>query len=117
MIKYSESNENQNKISEQVDIIDYRYCNDFILRLKGKNNNEEIIIAKVPSSGSLKETIEKVEARIDKSIPEKLQKGASIAIPKVKFSINKSYDILLGKHLANKGFEDYFFAIAQQGFW
>ncbi|MCK4677523.1 MAG: hypothetical protein KAT48_05275 [Bacteroidales bacterium] len=114
VIKYSESNEIHNKISEQVDIIDYRDCNDFILRLKGKNNNEGIIVAKVPPLGSLKETIEKVESRIDKSTPEKLQQGASMAIPKVKFSVDKSYDILLGKHLANKGFEDYFFAVAQQ---
>ncbi len=76
----------------------------------------EIIIAKVPREKTLLKTIEGVEDRVKNPtysyrelIPDDI-----LAIPKINLNTNKIYGELLGKHLANKGFEKYFFALAEQ---
>ena len=96
----------------------------------------EIIIAKVPREATLLETIKQVENRINNPTPKQLNTsttkhlndsttkqyststtlipGDILAIPKINLDISKEYSELLGKHLANKGFEKYFFAIANQ---
>ncbi|MEA3479846.1 MAG: hypothetical protein U9R60_16820 [Bacteroidota bacterium] len=87
----------------------------------------EIIIAKVPRERTLLKTIENVEKRINKpttnnqqpttnpySTSTTLIPGDILAIPKINLNVNKEYGELLGKHLANRGFEKYFFAMAQQ---
>jgi len=76
----------------------------------------EIIIANVPREKTMLATIESVEKRLNHSnysyrelIPDDI-----LAIPKINLDLNKEYSELLGKFLVNKGFEEYFFAQAEQ---
>ena len=105
---------NREKIRKQVELYDYVDCNNFIIRLKGKDSSNELYLAKVPFGKTMEETILGVEKRVSTTGPEQLKEGDLLVIPKIKFSIEKSYTELLGKHLANRGFEKYFFAVADQ---
>jgi len=87
----------------------------------------EIIIAKVPLERTLLKTIEGVENRLNNPTTNNQQPTTKhyststtlipddiLAIPKINLDFNKDYNELLGKHLANKGYEEYFFAMANQ---
>ncbi len=102
------------RIRDQVEIYDNQGCNNFILKLNGISDENELYLAKVPLMKTLGETIRTVEERISNSNPASLNDGDVLVVPKLKVSVNKSYDELLGKHLANDGFERYFFAVADQ---
>jgi hypothetical protein len=105
---------NQDRIREQVELYDYVDCNDFIVKLNGTDDSNELYLAKIPFDQTMEQTIGSVEERIATSTPEQLKEGDLLVIPKINVNIDKTYDELLGKHLANKGFEKYFFAVADQ---
>ncbi len=107
-------NSYKRNLLKQVEIIDYRNNRDFIIRLKGRNQDEEIILAKVDLGKTLEITIDNIKEKIRNSKWENLKNDDVLIIPKIDFSIEHSYKLLLGKHLANKGFEDYFFDRAEQ---
>jgi len=105
---------NQDNIREQVELYDYVDCNDFIIKLNGNDDSNELYLAKVSFDQTMQQTINSVEDRITNSVPEQLNEGNLLTIPKINFNVDKTYDELLGKHLANEGFEKYFFAVADQ---
>lgn len=80
----------------------------------------EIIVAKVPREKTLLKTIKSVEQRLNNSTSQQVNTSTNLlpndilAIPKINLNVNKQYSELLGKHLANSGFEKYFFAIVEQ---
>jgi len=100
--------------NRQVTIFDYRNPDDFIVRLVGKEENKEIILAKVHPAKTLKETMITVLVRMQLAAPEELIFLDELVIPKINLEIEHSYDELLGKFLANPGFKEYFFARASQ---
>jgi hypothetical protein len=99
---------------QQVKIYDYRNPDDFIVRLEGKEENKEIILAKVQPGKTVKETLITVLVRMQLSAPEDLIFLDELIIPKINLEINHSYDELVGKFLANPGFTEYFFTQASQ---
>jgi hypothetical protein len=101
-------------LRNQVEIIDYREQRDFIVRLCPAGTDDEIIIARVRSGRTLLEMYETVNARIAQSQPKPIREKDLLMIPKLDFSIEHRYDDLLGLHLRNEGWEDYFVAAAEQ---
>lgn len=110
--KYSD--ELNRKLRDQVEVIDYVNYRDFIVRLKSKHPDDEIILARVKPERTLLETYQTVNARIARSVPVLLVENDILHIPKFDVSIDHSYSSLLGLFLLNKGFEDYFVAEARQ---
>lgn len=100
-------------IRELVKVYD-RDMKDFIISVSNPDENDEIIIAAITPSQTLSKTIEKTIARIKKSEPTPLVENDRLVIPLVTIIANKKYSELYGVHLANKGFESYFFAEAMQ---
>jgi hypothetical protein len=101
-------------LRDQVEIIDYRDRRDFIVRLNAADAGDEIIIARVKPEKTLLGTYETVNARIARIEPEPIGERDLLMVPKIDLSIEHSYAELLGLHLRNEGWEDYFIAAAEQ---
>jgi len=100
--------------NQQVRVYDYRNPDDFIVRLEGKEENKEIILAKVQPNKTIKETLITVLVRMQLAAPEELIFLDEMVIPKINVNIEHSYDELSGQHLSNPGWTEYFFARASQ---
>lgn len=111
--KYTDSGKHK-KLGNQVDVIDYKNRNDFIIRLKPTSKTDEIILAKVSPNESLYDTIDRVKQRINQSKPMQLEKNDILIIPKLNFNITHNYSELKGKTVQNKGFDKYFVNQARQ---
>jgi len=101
-------------MQQQVRIFDYRHPDDFIVTLSTADPDAEIILAKIPPQNSLKEMVAAVSERIERSFPEEFSNIDEIMIPKIHLESEKRFEELIHQHLANKGFEEWFFAEARQ---
>lgn len=108
------NSEEKEKMRKQVRFFDYRNPDDFILSLKGKDPGMEIILAKTELTGTLGEMIGIIDSRIRQSYPEEISEMDELIIPKIDLSVFHTYNELIGKFLANRGFRDFFFAEAGQ---
>ena len=102
------------QMGEQVEILDYKDNQNFIVRLKEESPDDEIVLAKVSPEATLLKTYQKVQSKIANSQSMRLEKDDILHIPKFDIALLHSYSPLLGIHLANKGFEEYFFDEAVQ---
>ncbi len=102
------------EMARQVTILDYVDKNDFIISLSNPGENDKIILAQLLPGSTLKETIDLVNQRIKNGNPEPLAPGDWLIIPEISLQSSHSYSELMGKHLVNKGYEQYFFAAALQ---
>jgi hypothetical protein len=99
---------------EQVEIVDYKDYGNFIIRLASTHPDDEIVLASVPRGGTLRETYEDVNSRVERSAPRPMEENDVLVIPRLNVSIRHSYSPLLGLYLMNKGFEEYFVDEARQ---
>ncbi len=111
--KYSSKPEHKN-IKKQVEILHYENQKNFIIRLNSKSIDDEIILAKIAPGKTVLKTFEKVNSKISGCRPMYLEKNDILQMPKFNLALLHSYSSLLGVHLVNKGFEDYFFYEATQ---
>jgi hypothetical protein len=102
------------EMQEQVSIYDYRNPDDFIIRLETADPSMEIIIAKMEPEGTIKASYQSVSERMEQSVPEEFSNIDELIIPKIKLSSKRSFSELIHQHLANRGFEKWFFAVASQ---
>ena len=107
-------NSNNNELYQQVEVFDYKNKDNFIVRIKSNNQNEEIILAKVQLCGTLRATVEQTNARINNNVPVLMAKTDKLIVPKINFDIHHKYNQLKDKYLANKGFEEFYFLEASQ---
>jgi hypothetical protein len=104
------------KLLKQVRILNYRDTNDFIVEFKTKSKGDTLILAKVPAQDTLAETVKDVCSRIEKPLSEQPD-DIRIFVPKIDFNLLRTYDELLGKHLAltnRREYSDWFIADARQ---
>jgi hypothetical protein len=115
---FNYSDDRHGSLRSQVEIIEYSHRNDFIIRLKSKHPDDEIILAMTDPGETLLETYEKVNWRIARSERyssiDELRGNDFLQIPKIDLSIDHEYSSLLGLNLLNKGYEKYFVAEARQ---
>lgn len=102
------------KLSRQLDILDYRDDNNFIVGLKSSSPKDEIILAKITPKGTLLETVEFVLSRIKSQPPSKIRDGETLRIPKLDFDLLHFYSELTGRDFLNKGFKMYSISQAVQ---
>ena len=99
---------------DQVTVLDYINDNDFIISLRSKSVNDEIILAKIPPKETLLDMIQSVQERISKSQPSKIAEDDPVRIPKCDFDVEHSFEELLGVFLKNTGWEDWYIYKAYQ---
>jgi hypothetical protein len=92
----------------QVEIIDYHDSGDFVIRLRSTRPDDEIVLANVTPENTLLETYRAVNARVERSTPDRLANNDVLMIPLIDLAVHHSYDSLLDLNLLNEGFEEYF---------
>lgn len=81
----------------QILIYDYQSENDFIIKLKTKSPDDELILAKITPGPTLQETITQTLKRIAQSKPEFVNKEHDrLAIPKLNFDLRGDFPELEG---------------------
>ena len=95
-------------------MIDYKTDDDFIMSLKSKSSNDEIILAKIESKETLLSTILAVNKRIKEATPSSLKEDEVLNIPKLDFNLKHSFPELENKLFKNKGWEGWFISKTMQ---
>ena len=103
--KFSYSNHRHEKLQGQVSVYDYRNDNDFILSLRSKSDDDEIILAKVKPGKSLLGTYQAVAKRVDAGKKTEIWENESLKVPKIDFDLSYSFPELEGKQFLNSGWE------------
>ncbi|OFZ55050.1 MAG: hypothetical protein A2328_02845 [Bdellovibrionales bacterium RIFOXYB2_FULL_36_6] len=83
-------------LGKQVNIFDYKGVDDFIILLKSKSANDDIVLVKTPPKGTLLDMVNDAEWRIKKSKPEDLKHADSLYVPEMNFDIKHDYKELVG---------------------
>jgi hypothetical protein len=91
-------NENDN-ISTQVSVLSYVSDDNFVIRLKTKEDDEQVILAKIAPSKTLQATIDSVLPRIDSNSSWGVNPQDDLAIPKIDFDLTKTFTELEGRRL------------------
>jgi hypothetical protein len=81
----------------QVSIYDYQSENDFVIKLKTKSSDDELILAKIAPGPTLQATIAQTLKRIAQNKPEFVNsKIDQLAIPKLNFDLRGDFPELEG---------------------
>lgn len=83
----------------QVRLLNFRTTNNFIIELKTKSENDTLILAKMTPQSTLAETVGEVLQRTKTAATPEADL-VKLLVPKMDFSLTRTYDELLGKHLA-----------------
>ena len=94
--EFNPHEEKHRNLGEQVSIYYYKYdykksSADFVIELKAKSANEEIIIAQITPGKTLLETIRNTQEIITESRPNSLRKYETLQIPKFDFDIEHNF--------------------------
>lgn len=111
---FSSTNQQHEKLSNQVAILDYKSEDDFILLLTSKSINDQIVLAKVAPNKTLLQTYATVVHRMSKVKASELKDDETLRIPKVDFDLSHSFSELENKRIMNKGWEGWSIAKAKQ---
>ncbi len=97
-------------ISKQnVRILGYWDDDKFIIRLTLKDDTDELILAKGFDMNHPKDALDEID-KYDKHAPSEINDVDQFEMPKLHVDHRHDYIELMGKSLANQGFEEYFIA-------
>jgi hypothetical protein len=85
-----------------------------IIQLRCKSEDDEMILALVEPKDSLIETIESVMKRVQNPSSSRTRGPDALAIPKLDFNVEHSFEELANRAFENEGWEDWFIARALQ---
>jgi hypothetical protein len=77
-------------------IYDYKSPDDFIIELKSKSTDDQLILAKVDPGATLGATTRTVLQRMKLAPPEYTDAGDALAVPKLNFDLRKDFQELEG---------------------
>jgi len=81
----------EDKVAGQVVVLDYGDHDDFILELKTRSRGDRLILAKVPPSPTLEETVQRVSRRMEEGAPTEMGKLETLMIPVVDFDVSRVF--------------------------
>jgi hypothetical protein len=91
----------------QVNVLDYKSDDDFIVALQPEDENERIVLAKLSPADTLQKTVAAVRSRAGsaklKPGQGKLQTGESLVVPTVNIDVWKMYEELYHKLITTPG--------------
>jgi hypothetical protein len=85
---------------DQVEICDYQSEDDFVIKLKTKAAEDELILAKISPGATLQATIQGVLERVKHSKNETPDDDDRFAVPKLNFDLRRDFSELEGLVLA-----------------
>jgi hypothetical protein len=92
--------ENKDKLPhgvfDQVKIYDYQGPNDFIIKLKTKDPQDELILAEIAPGTTLQTTIDNVLKRMNSGKVETAKELDNLSIPKLNYDLAKDFSDLEG---------------------
>jgi len=91
----------QSRMLPQVRLFAYEGPDDFVIELRSKAKEDQLILAKVSSAATLGETVEAVVRRTA-AAPEEAVPGDILAVPLANFDITREYGELYGRRLVAK---------------
>jgi hypothetical protein len=94
---------------ENVKIIKYENDDKFIIKLQLKDRSDELILAKGYDMKNPQTVVEEIKKNNKKYLPT-IGESDRFKAPKLHLDHRRDYLELIGKYLANKGFESYFIA-------
>ena len=114
--QYMPGREADDRVAEQVRILDYRDPSDFIVQLETKSRDDTLILAKVAPASTLDATLRTVLERTQAAAPDSLQKLESLMIPVIDIDRQKTYPELCNRKLTtdNKEINGRHFSLVTQ---
>lgn len=97
--------ETAQKLRDQVELVHYKSDEEFIIRLKDKDEKEDLFLARLPKEETLEKMLQRADSLVSEPIP--LTSYDRLNIPLIAFDIKKSYKEFIGQPVLNKGFESY----------
>jgi hypothetical protein len=91
-----------------VRVLEYENDNKFIIELKLKNQDDQLILAKGFDMQNPSKVIEKIN--MDREYTPSIRDIDSFEAPKITLDYSRIYEEMLGKFLANKGFKKHYIA-------
>ncbi len=118
--------QHESALEQQVKILSYHSVDDFVLELKTKSQQDELILAKIPPGTTLAATIAAVRERIEKRPAEPADtewdcRQEPLAIPLLGFNVRREYAELTGKGIKSQdltidiALQDIFFRLDETG--
>ena len=102
------------RAGEQVEVIYYNNDDDFIIRLRSNNQDDEIYLAKIPPLKTLSATSSYVLTQANINRPQALKVKDTLQIPIIDLDIVDWFLDLEGRCLESRAMEDYCIAKAIQ---
>lgn len=87
--------EEQDEMITQVTILDYQGVDDFIIELQTDAAQDRLILAKIQPSDTLQATIDQIDSRIEKSVPETIYSGDRLEIPLININTTRVYNEIM----------------------
>ncbi len=94
---------------ENIKIIKYENDDKFIIKLQLKDESDELILAKGYDMKKPQDVVKEI-SESNKQYLSTIGESDRFRAPKLHLDHHRDYVELIGKHLANKGFETYFIA-------
>ncbi|GAB7028382.1 serpin family protein [Geotalea toluenoxydans] len=111
---FSSSKRQHQKLSNQVAIFDYKNENNFIISLRTKLDDDQVILAKITPKSNLLQTYTEVMDRIRQIEASLLRDEETIRVPIINFEMIRNFSELENKRIMNKGWEGWYLAKAIQ---
>jgi hypothetical protein len=86
-------------MARQTLIVDYQSADDFVVELRTKVPEDQLILAKVRPGRTLADTIAAVQKRLAVATVQPAQLGDVLVVPKINFDLTASFPELLGQRL------------------
>jgi hypothetical protein len=86
----------RDKLVKEVTICSYNSADDFVIKLKTKVGDDELILAKIPPKSSLHETIQTTMDRVAASDGSTPGFSDMLSIPKLNFDLRRDFEELEG---------------------
>lgn len=97
------------KQKENVQIIQYENDDKFIIKIKLKDNSDELILAKGYDMSNPQEVVNEIKQNRE-YFPVDIEEYDRFEAPKLHLEYSRDYIELINKYLANQGFDAYFIA-------
>lgn len=96
-----------------VEVLKYSDDNKFIIRLKLKDDSDELILAKGFDIGNPDDIVDEIRKYDIQHLPA-IGDSDLFEMPKLYLSHSRDYNEVIRKYLANKGFEKYWIEVMQE---
>lgn len=98
--RYCSSEEDKKRAATQLQVYDYRGPDDFILEIRTRSLDDQLVLAKVPPMAKLLEQAKRVSARMAASKPETgMDDMADLIVPVIDFDLLHDYADLCGRRI------------------